>query len=237
VRASPLLLCAVILTAAAGDRLGGSVGATSDYRLEGLSQSANRPAAQVELHYQGRSENGATWFGGVWASTVRLDAQEATSVQLQAFLGREWPLGADWRGKLTVAHYAHPWNGLLKLYDYDELTAEATYHDTLTLAAAYSPNTDLYSRYGFVENRKSLAYEAAVRVPLRGAFSSSGGVGYRDLTSLFGSGYWYGSVGFAYDRASLHASLLRVGTDQTARRLFYGDMASAAWVGTLLWTF
>lgn len=238
-RPSSLLLCAVVATAGAGERVGGSAGVTSDYRLQGVSLSDGEPAAQAELHYRGRLRDDAAWFGGLWASKVKLNGVSDSSVQIQAFLGAQWALGADWLGKITVAHYAHPWDGLLKHYDYDELTVEAGFRDTFKLTAAYSPNTDLYSGwYGLVEDRKSLALEATAAMPVRGSFAASAGIGYRDVSSFFDEdGYWYGSVGLAYDRASLHASVVRVLTDKTAREIFPGDTANPAWVGTLLWTF
>jgi hypothetical protein len=62
-------------------------------------------------------------------------------------------------------------------------------------------------------------------------------VGFRDVSSFFDTGYWYGSAGLAYDRGHLHASVLRIHTDRTARRLFYDDIVDPSWVGTLLWTF
>jgi len=232
-------LCAIVPAADAGERFGGSVGIASDYRLQGLSLSDREPAPQAELHYHAKMGDGAAWYAGVWASKVKLTDETDSSVQLEAFLGAQWALGQDWQGKVTVAHYAHPWDSLLQHYDYDELTVEATFfRDTFRLTAAYSPNTDLYAGwYGLIEDRKSLAFEASAGVPLIASFAASAGVGYRDVTSFFDKGYWYGSVGLAYDRAGLHASIYRVQTDHTARSLFAGDSASPGWVGTLLWTF
>lgn len=237
-RVTPLLLLAITLTAHAGDRFGGSFGVTSDYRLQGLSYSNTNPAAQAELHYQRLNENGNAWFGGLWGSTVKLDDQTESSVQVEAFLGRQWSMGTDWQGKITLAHYAHPWSSFWQRYDYDEVTLEAGYRDTVRFTASWSPNTDLYSRYtGLVENRRSVAFEASTGIPIRGSFAASAGVGYRDITSFFDTGYWYGSVGLAYDKDRLHASLYRVQTDRTARRLFYSESAEPAWVGTFLWSF
>ena len=236
-RALPFLLCAVVLTATAADRIGGSVGVTSDYRLQGLSLSANTAAVQAELHFQQPMEDRGAWYAGLWASTVRLSNQSSSSAQIGAFVGRQFAMGPDWLGSVAVSHYAHPWNARLKHYDYDELTIAASFRDRLKFTAAYSPDTDLYSHYGFIENRRSLAYELAGTVPVRGSLAASAGVGFRDLSSFFGTGYWYGSAGLAYDRGPLHASVLRVHTDRTARQLFYSDIVDPAWVGTLLWTF
>lgn len=236
-RALPFLLCAVVLTATAADRIGGSVGVTSDYRLQGLSLSANAAAAQAELHFQQPTEDRGAWYAGLWASTVRLSSQTSSSVQVGAFIGRQFALGPDWLGSVSLSHYAHPWNASLKQYDYDELTIGASFRDRLKLTVAYSPDTDLYSHYGFIENRRSLAYELAGTVPVRGPITIAAGLGFRDISSFFGTGYWYGSAGLSYDRGRVHASVLRVQTDRTARELFYSDIVDPAWVGTLLWTF
>ncbi len=236
-RALPFLLCAVVLTASAADRFGGSVGVTSDYRLEGLSLSAGTAAAQAEVHFQQPTEDRGAWYGGLWAATVRLGNQSSSSGQIGAFFGRQWALGPDWLGSVAVSHYAHPWNALLKHYDYDEMTVGASFRDRVKITAAYSPNTDLYSHYGFIENRRSIAYELAGTTPVRGPLAASAGIGFRDVTSFFGTGYWYGSAGLSYDRGRLHASVLRIQTDTTARALFYHDIVDPAWVGTLLWTF
>ena len=236
-RALPFLLCAVVLTAAAADRIGGSLGVTSDYRLQGLSLSANTAAAQAELHFQQPTEDRGAWYAGLWASSVRLSNQSSSSAQIGAFIGRQFAMGPDWAGSVAVSHYAHPWNALLRHYDYDELTVGASFRDRLKFTAVYSPDTDLYSYYGFIENRRSMAYELAGTMPVRGPLTASAGVGFRDVSSFFDTGYWYGSAGLAYDRGRLHASVLRIQTDRTARKLFYSDIVDPAWVGTLLWAF
>lgn len=236
-RALPFLLCAVVLTATAADRIGGSVGVTSDYRLQGLSLSAGNAAPQAELHFREPTEDRGAWYAGLWASTVRLANQSSSSAQIGAFLGRQFAIGTDWLGSVSLSHYAHPWNALLRHYDYDELTVGASFRDRIKFTAAWSPDTDLYSHYGFRGNRRSLSYELAGTQPVRGPFTLSAGVGFRDLSDFFDTGYWYGSAGLNYDRGRLHASVLRIETDKTAQRLFYSDIVDPAWVGTLLWTF
>jgi len=240
VRALPFLLLTIVLAAHAADRSGGSLAVTSDYRLEGISLSAGSASVQAELHLQQPTENRGAWYGGLWAASVRLPSQSQSSPQLGAFIGRQWAMGQDWMGSAVISHYAHPWNALLRHYDYDELTVEASFRDRLRFTAAYSPNTDLYSQrnhWGFQEDRRSLAYEVSGSLPVYGPVAASAGAGYRDVTSFFNTGYWYGSAGLTYDRGRLHASVLRIQTDRTAQRIFYRDLVDPAWVGTLLWTF
>ena len=227
-----------VTLAAANERIGGSGALTSDYRLYGLSQSNGQPAVQAEIHYLGNPGARSSWFGGIWASTVRLGSDEPTSVQLEAFLGEQWALDADWQVRLVYGHYAHPWNSLLSRYDYDELSASIAWRDAVSLTAAWSPNTDLYAaRRGYAGNDQALNYELTGHMPLWRTVAVVGGVGYRDLQQLFGTGYWYASAGLAYDGEHLHLSVLRAGADHTAQRMFYSDTAGAAWIGTVVVTF
>ncbi len=157
-RALPFLLCAVVLTATAADRIGGSLGVTSDYRLQGLSLSAgdrrqHRPSCTFSNPTEDR--------GALVRRAVGLDgAAQPTSLRRRRRSARSSAasstLGPDWLGSVALSHYAHPWNALLKHYDYDELTIGASFRDRLKFTAAYSrPTHDLYSHYGFIENRRS----------------------------------------------------------------------------------
>jgi uncharacterized protein (TIGR02001 family) len=238
VRSLRFLWIFVVTIAAANDRIGGSAALTSDYRLYGLSQSNSEPALQAEIHYLGNPGARSSWFGGVWASTVRLSSRQPTSVQMEAFLGQQWALNADWQVRLAYGHYVHPWNSRLSRYDYDEFSASVAWRDALSFTAAWSPNTDLYSTYrGYAGNDRALNYELTGHVPVWRTLALVGGVGYRELQALFGTGYWYASAGLAYDGERMHLSLLRTGTDHTARDMFYSDSAEPAWIGTVLVTF
>ena len=224
--------------AAADEHVGGSAALTSDYRLYGLSQSDGNPAMQAEIHYVGNPGARFTWFGGLWASTVRLSSRQPTSVQLEGFLGYQWALDADWQLRLAYGHYAHPWNSLLSRYDYDELSAAVAWRDAVSFAVAWSPNTDLYSSdRGYAGNERAVSYELTGHIPVWRTLALVGGVGYRDLQALFDTGYWYASAGLAYDAPRVHLSAIRAVPDNTARHLFYSDAAGPAWIATVLFSF
>jgi uncharacterized protein (TIGR02001 family) len=226
-------LCLANVAAHAGDRLGGSLALTSDYRLEGISQSNTSPAVQAEIHY----DDPSGWFAGLWGSNVGLYGQKADATQLNVLVGRQWLIAPDWRAKTVISHYAHPWDSPQRAYDYDELSVSVAFRDQLAFSTTYSPDVSLYSRYGLVKNRTTWSYDFTVHTAVRGHVSASGGVGFHDLHTLTGTGYWYGSAGLAYDTEHLHFDLSRIQTDAAARRLFYSDIARPTWVGTVIWTF
>ena len=74
----------------------GSASLLSDYRFRGISLSHNRPAAQIALAY----DDASGWYGGAFASTVRLGDSDSTARELQtvSFVGyaRRTPSGLSW---------------------------------------------------------------------------------------------------------------------------------------------
>ncbi len=232
-RALSWLLLLFSLPSWANDRWGGSAVLTSDYRLRGVSQSDSSAAIQADVHYD--SPRG--WLAGIWASTVRLYGEQNETVELNAFLGYRWALSSDWHAKLMVSHYAHPWDSIAKLYDYDDVTAGTAWRDRLFFTVTWSPNSSIFSSRGARFDRSSLAYDATARVPLGARLSGVAGIGYYDLSELVGTGYWYGSAGLVYDLHRLHFDVSRIQTSAAAKELFYGDIAENRWIATVMWTF
>ena len=201
---------------------GGSATLSSDNLLRGVSRSANDPALSAELHVQ--FLQGA--FAGIWASTSRVREQDDVSVELAGTIGYGGALDEDWSLRGTYTHYESPWAEFSDFYRYDEFTLDLRFRTMLLLSVSYSPNTSRYaSAHGPVRDRKALAYEASYQreLPLRVRLHA--GVGYYDLSDLFGEGYWYGSagVGWTWQRWQLAAAY--VATDDTAADLSYAEAA------------
>jgi len=231
-----ILLCIIASFASlarAADSWGGSIALTSDYVLRGVSQSDGKAAVQVDLHYDLPSG----LLAGLWASSVKLNSQEPTTAEVDAFLGYRWPVGNDWSTKLTAIHYAYPWNSPDAHYDYDEIIAGAAYLDRVFVTAAYSPNTSRYSNRGLIRNRAAFSYDTALQIPLKQAFSASAGVGYYDVSRLVGTGYWYWNAGLGYDFRPFHLDVTYVGTSRSVPALLYNDGKLHRWSATLMWRF
>jgi uncharacterized protein (TIGR02001 family) len=233
VRALLWLLSLIAIPALANDRWGGSLALTSDYRLRGVTQSDGVAALQADVHYDSPSG----WMAGLWASSVRLYGQSNETVELNAFLGRQWRLNSDWSAKLVVSHYAHPWDSFAANYDYDDVMLGTAWRDRVFLTATWSPNTSIVSRYGVAWERSALNYDVTARAPITGRLSGFAGAGYYDLSELVATGYWYGSAGMVYDLPRLHLEVSRVQTSAAAKHLFYGGIADNRWTATLMWTF
>ena len=94
----------------------GSASLLSDYRFRGISLSHNRPAAQIALAY----DDASGWYGGAFASTVRLGDSTTRELQAVSFVGyaRRDPSGLSWEAGA----------------DYSVVTGEGNY----TYAEAYA---------------------------------------------------------------------------------------------------
>ena len=222
-RLSCLCLCLLLLPSlqAASPDWGGSLVLSSDNLMRGTSRSSSDAALSGELHAQLPSG----WLGGLWASTSRVRPADPTTVDIAATLGYGAALGDDWMLRGSLTHYESPWQNRSGFYRYNEVTLDLRYRESLLLSASYSPDTSRFaSAYGPVWKRNAVAYEASWQQGLRGGLRGHVGVGYYDLSDLFGEGYWYGSTGLSWSRAHWQLDAAYVIAGRRAEALSYlGD--------------
>ena len=211
----------------------GSLAVTSDYLQQGLSQTRGEPALQGGV----RAQFGESWSVGTWASTIdRYDGTD-NALELDVYAGRSWQLTRDWMTAVTATHYFYPDDARAVSYDYDEVTASLGFRSTAFATIAWSPNYTDVSYRGRAVDRTALSYELSANQPIRGGWSGTVGVGYRDLTDLFDAGYWYGHAGLMHAVGPLTVHLTYTYVDAAARELFGHERAAITWSGTLIWRF
>ncbi len=225
---------ATVLPPALADGIwGGSIGATSDYMYRGMTLSGGQPSAQVDGHHVWDSG----WFAGASAAGVRQAPGSPSTAELSGYVGYVQSFTETWRGRMNAAHYAYPGMTPRRVYDYDELSASLVHSDRLFLTVAISPDRGFDTTRGTVSDRTAVAYDLTLRQPLLQDFSANLGVGYNDLHRLVGVGYLYWNTGFSYDRGAMHVDLSYIGSDSTAKSLFYDNIAANRLVLTVLWSF
>jgi len=211
--------------------LGGSVGVASEYVYRGVSQTSGDPSAQIDLHYYGQQN----WYAGLWAASVRR-GDDRTTAELDAYLGYNFAIAADWNGSVSFVHYDYPWNHPRRSYAHDELVGTLAYGDRVFLSVAASPDKSFERTYDRSARSAAFAYDLALHQPIWRGWSADAGVGYYDVRRQLGAGYLYYSAGCGYRWRSLQLQLLYIGTNGTATRLFYED-AAHAWTVAALWRF
>lgn len=211
----------------------GTVAATTDYVFRGVSQTYRGAALQGGINYQ----NPLGWFAGGWASNVDPYPGDVDSVEINAYGGYVRPLGSEWTARATYTRYLYAWDRRRASYDYGEWSLTLGFEDRLAATVSYQPDVTRYATPGFVRNRPATAYELTARWPLPRNFALNAGVGYYDLTRLYGVSYWAGSAGASYVRGRFEIDLARFFADPTVARLFEDASADRRWVATVIWRF
>lgn len=214
-----LYLCLMLPESqAAAPDWGGSLVLSSDNLMRGTSRSSSDPALAAELHVQ----HSSGWLASLWVSTSHVRPSDPTTIDIAATLGYAVALDDDWSLRGSFTHYESPWQNRSAFYTYDEFTLDARYGESLLLSASFSPDTSRFgSAYGPAFKRTTWAYEATWQQVLRGDFRGTVGVGYYDLSDLFGEGYWYGSAGINWSRGHWRVEAAYVVASPRARDVSY----------------
>jgi uncharacterized protein (TIGR02001 family) len=217
----------------AAESWGGSLAATSDYMVRGISRSNHDAAVQADLHIA--FDSGL--IGGVFASSVQFDSGDHRNTELSAFVGFAWQAGGAWRTKVLASYYSYPWNDSGSQYNYVELGFEAAYDDWLDINVVYSPDAPRYISDKGLTGVSAQSADLTLRTPWYHRMAATGGVGYSHLAGPWGGGYAYWSAGGIVDLAPWSISLSYVNTDAEAAALFYSAAAHNRWTATVIWRF
>jgi uncharacterized protein (TIGR02001 family) len=233
-----VLLCAgVAAPCHAEGSWAGTLTASTDYVLRGISQSNGEPALQGSLAYQWDTG----WYTGAWASTLEREdgyypAGTAES-EIDLFFGVRTVFMTDWSATVQATHYVYPHDGDVVDYDYSELELAVSYRDVWRASVAWSPDASTLTQRQLTTDRDAWSYELSMQHVLVPWLGVSAGIGYRDLAGLDPGGYAYWSAGLSAQLRTLSLSLARIGTDADGRDLFGDDLAGDRTVVSLAWSF
>jgi len=213
--------------------LGGSVTATSDNVLRGLTQSDNQPSAQGELHWNFP----AGWSGGISASELRL-APNRASLELGAQLQWHGALSDELDFGAALAHYSYPDDPRPVKYAYEELGVSLAWRDQLYATASWIPNVNFRSSVdGSVSDRQARSFEASWHRNLRPRLDLSAGVGFYDPQGLDYASYYYGDATLGWHYGHWRAHLNWIWVQDASHRRYSAGPAGGPWALTVAWGF
>jgi uncharacterized protein (TIGR02001 family) len=165
-------------TAAPESTLSFNVGATSDYRYRGISQSALKPALQGGVDYADKSG----FYVGAWGSTIKWikDAGGDSNVELDLYGGYKGAVG-DVAYDVGFLRYEYSGNKLGSVSGFANANTNEFYG-----AATLGPVTLKYSHavsnlFGFVDSKNSYYVDLSGTFDLGGGYSLVPHVGYQSI--------------------------------------------------------
>jgi len=229
------------LAAQAQDRFGGSLAVTSDYVYRGVSLSRGRAAYQGGVHMR----LPANWQVGVWGSTIETANRQRTPIEATAFVARSWSWNNDWSSSVSYTRYAFFGLNTSSSIDYDEVATVLAFRSQLSFAVSWAPNIVRYGAsqpYAYpnqssVSRKSAVAIEASWQQPIWLDWSATAGVGYHDLSDLYGRGYLYWHAGLTGALGPIELDLLHINSDSDARRLYGRQSTGPRWSALARWRF
>ncbi|MBG9389178.1 TorF family putative porin [Caenimonas aquaedulcis] len=191
-----------------------NIGAVTDYRYRGLSQSARKPALQGGIDYAGAGG----WYAGAWASTIRWIKDSSIPAGPQAKGPVEIDLYGGYKG--TIGHDL----------SYDVGALQYWYVGN-TLKDVTTQNANTFEVYGALTYKLFTAKYSHSLTDLFGAPGSKGS-GYLDLSASIDLGDGYSLTPHAgWQRIKGFGTYMDYSLTGT-KDLGYGLSASVAVVGS-----
>lgn len=200
-----------------------NVGAVSDYRYRGISQTRFKPALQGGIDY-----SVAGFYVGTWASTIKWieDAYGDAEVEIDVYAGYKGEIVQGFGFDVGVLQYIYPgarttqWDAAYKNPNTTELYGALSYGPA-TAKLSYA-TSNLFGNYDFGTPNDS---KGSWYLDLSATFDVGGGVmltphvGRQDVRHIANASYTDYSLTVSKDFNGLVPSLAIVGTD--ASKSFY----------------
>jgi uncharacterized protein (TIGR02001 family) len=211
-----LAMSAVVLPAfadepAPADPLSFNVGAVSEYRYRGISQSRLKPALQGGIDYA--APNG--FYVGTWASTIKWikDAGGDANVEVDLYGGYKTEVAKGLTLDVGGLYYLYPSNKLKNVSGFANANTFELYG-----ALTFGPVTAKYSHsttnlFGTVDSKNSGYFDVTANFDLGNGMTLSPHVGHQTIKHSPAYSYSDYSLTFAKDFSGLVLSAAVVGTD------------------------
>lgn len=184
------VVAAGVLPSVAHADLAFNVGATTDYRYRGISQTRLKPALQGGIDYS----NGGFYLG-TWASTIKWvkDGGGDANVEIDVYGGYKGEIVKDLAYDVGVLTYVYPSNKLPVSANTTEVYGALTYGP---VTAKYSHSTT--NLFGFSDSKNSGYLDLSATFDVSG-FSVTPHIGRQTVKNNSGASYTDASVTVSKD--------------------------------------
>lgn len=203
-----LLVGAVLAPLPAAAQLAFNVGATTDYRYRGISQTRLKPALQAGVDYAA-----GPFYVGAWASSIKWikDAGGDANVEIDLYGGYKGEIVKDVGFDVGVLTYQYPSNGLNPSANTTELYGAVTYGPA-TLKYSHS----LTNLFGFADSKNSGYLDLSAGFDVGDGLMVTPHIGYQKVANNSAATYTDYSLSLSKDFSGIVVSGGVYGTDTDA---------------------
>lgn len=222
----PSALVAVVLPAAADesapDPLSFNLGAVTEYRYRGISQTRLKPALQGGIDYADPSG----FYIGTWASTIKWikDAGGDAQVEIDLYGGYKTEIAKGLTLDVGLLQYYYPSNKLNPSANTLEVYGALSFGP---VTAKYSQSTT--NLFGFADSKNSGYFDVTANFDLGDGMTLSPHVGHQTVKRNSAASYTDYSLTLAKDFSGLVLSGAIIGTD--ASKTAYASPADGKFLG------
>ena len=221
-----LAMAAVVLPAAADepapDPLSFNIGAVSEYRYRGISQTRLKPALQGGIDYADPSG----FYVGTWASTIKWikDAGGDAQVEIDLYGGYKTEISKGLTLDVGVLQYYYPSNKLNPSANTLEVYGALSFGP---VTAKYSQSTT--NLFGFADSKNSGYFDVTANFDLGDGMTLTPHVGHQTVKRNSAASYTDYSLTLAKDFSGLVVSGAVIGTD--ASKTAYASPVNGKFMG------
>jgi len=205
-----------------------NLGAISDYRYRGISQTRLHPAVQGGADW---TDPARGWYAGTWLSSITWarDAGGGGSVEMDVYGGKRGELGGGVSYDVGVLGYAYPGNGLGDQPGFVNANTAELYGQL-----GYGPYYVKYSNaltnlFGFVESRYSSYLDLGANLDAGNGVTVILHAGRQHVQHSLNASYTDWKIGVSKAWGPTTLSLAAVGT--TAQEAAYTSAANGKFLG------
>lgn len=188
-----------------------NLGAVSDYRYRGISQSRLKPALQGGADYV-NNVNGL--YAGTWLSTIKWtkDVGGGGEVEMDLYAGKRGAITADVSYDVGVLSYVYPSNGLKNVAGFVDANTTEIYGQISTgpFYAKYSHSVT--NLFGFVKSTNSAYLDLGANVDMSEGYTLNLHYGRQTVKNNSSSSYNDWKLGVTKELVGVNFSLAVIGT-------------------------
>ena len=189
-----------------------NLGAVSDYRYRGISQSRLDPALQGGADY---SHSPSGFYAGAWLSTIKWtkDAGGSGDLEVDLYAGKKGEVVKDVSYDVGVLSYVYPSNGLDKVAGFADANTTEIYGQLGFGPAYIKYSHSLTNLFGFVDSKNSGYLDLGANFEVAPGYTLGLHVGHQSVKNNSTYAYTDWKIGLSKEFVGINFGLSVLGTN------------------------